>query len=74
MAIFLEKTEKKSKAAKVQGVSKMAGKGVYTLRPPKAGRPTFSDVNLPDGTIIRRVDESVHQRALENASRAFKGK
>lgn len=45
---------------------------VYSLRPSKPGQATFSDVRLPDGTIIRRVDESVHQRALENAARAFR--
>jgi hypothetical protein len=51
-----------------------SGKVFYTLRPRKEGRPAFSDVKLPDGTVIRRVDESVHKRALSNAARAYKEK
>lgn len=51
-----------------------AGKISYSLKPAKIGRSTFSDVKLPDGTIIRRVDEEVHKRALSNAARAYKEK
>lgn len=51
-----------------------AKKVVYTLKPSKTGQSTFSDVKLPDGTTIRRVDESVHRRALGNVSRAFREK
>lgn len=47
---------------------------IYTLQPSKAGRATFSDVRLPNGTIIRRVDESVHRRALRNVARAAREK
>lgn len=50
------------------------GKVHYTMQPKKAGRATFSDVKLPDGTIVRRVDESVHKRALSNAARAYRHK
>ncbi len=58
------KTEKRGTQEKV----------VYSLKPAKEGRTTFSDVKLPNGTTIRRVDESVHRRALTNVSRAAKEK
>ena len=51
-----------------------SGKITYSLQPHKAGRSTFSDVKLPSGETIRRVDQSVHQRALDNASRLYKEK
>ena len=45
---------------------------VYTLAPSRPGSHVFSDVTLPDGTIIRRVDEAVHQKALDNVNRRFR--
>lgn len=42
-------------------------KVTYILRPHRPGQATFSDIQLPDGTVIRRVDEDVHRRALRNA-------
>ncbi|PDS79367.1 hypothetical protein [Rhizobium sp. L43] len=53
-------------------VSRKSGKVFYTLRPSREGLPPFSDIRLPDGTIIRRVDETVHKRALSNAAKALK--
>lgn len=50
------------------------GKVYYSLKPGKEGRSTFSDVRLPNGDVVRRVDESVHKRALSNAARAYKEK
>lgn len=47
---------------------------VYSLKPSKPGRGVFSDVRLPDGTIIRRVDQAVHERALKAAAKRFKEK
>ncbi|WHO73549.1 hypothetical protein [Rhizobium sp. BT03] len=52
--------------------SRKSGKVSYTLRPSREGLPPFSDIRLPDGTIIRRVDETVHKRALSNAAKALK--
>ncbi|MBB4291538.1 hypothetical protein GGE16_003608 [Rhizobium leguminosarum] len=52
--------------------SRKSGKVFYTLRPSREGLPPFSDIRLPDGTIVRRVDETVHKRALSNAARALK--
>lgn len=51
-----------------------SGKVSYTLKRSKPGQATFSDVILPDGKIIRRVDEAVHRRALSNVSRTYKEK
>ena len=51
------------------------GKGevvTYSLRPHKKGQSPFSDIKLADGTIIRRVDESVHQKALQRVNSAFR--
>ncbi len=45
---------------------------VYSMRSAKEGQSAFSDVRLPNGTIIRRVNEAVHKRALANAAKAFK--
>lgn len=45
---------------------------VYVRRPARAGEPAVSSVTLSDGTIVRRVDETVHQRALANASRRYR--
>lgn len=44
----------------------------YSLRPHRKGQSPFSDLKLADGTIIRRVDESVHQKALERVNSAFR--
>ncbi|MBX5000516.1 hypothetical protein [Rhizobium lentis] len=52
--------------------SRKPGKVFYTLRPSREGLPAFSDIRLPDGTIIRRVDETIHKRALSNAAKALK--
>lgn len=52
--------------------SRKSGKVFYTLRPSREGLPPFSDIRLPDGTIIRRVDETIHKRALSNAIKALK--
>ncbi|EJC81923.1 hypothetical protein Rleg4DRAFT_3613 [Rhizobium leguminosarum bv. trifolii WSM2297] len=52
--------------------SRKSGKVFYTLRPSREGMPPFSDIRLPDGTIIRRVDEIIHKRALSNAAKALK--
>ncbi|EJZ20752.1 hypothetical protein NE852_21930 [Rhizobium sp. Pop5] len=52
--------------------SRKSGKVFYALRPPREGLPPFSDIRLPDGTIIRRVDETIHKRALSNAAKALK--
>ncbi|SCB61426.1 hypothetical protein GA0061105_11815 [Rhizobium aethiopicum] len=52
--------------------SRKSGKVFYMLRSSREGLPPFSDIRLPDGTIIRRVDETVHQRALANAAKALK--
>ncbi|RUM24651.1 hypothetical protein EFQ99_13265 [Rhizobium vallis] len=52
--------------------SRKSGKVFYTLRPSREGLPPFSDIRLPDGTIIRRVDETIHKKALSNATRALK--
>lgn len=49
-------------------------KVVYMRRAGKAGEPLFSSVALPDGTIVRRVDETVHLRALANADRRYREK
>lgn len=46
----------------------------YTIKPSKPGKATFSNVVLPNGQIIRHVDEQVHRRALSNASRVYKEK
>ncbi|MBB4479685.1 hypothetical protein [Rhizobium etli] len=51
--------------------SRKSGKVFYMLRPSREGLPPFSDIRLPDGTIIRRVDETIHRRALSNAARAL---
>jgi len=53
-------------------VSQKSGKVFYALRPSKDGRPPFSDVNLPGGLVIRRVDEAVHKLALSNARKMLK--
>ncbi|WP_042117679.1 hypothetical protein [Rhizobium etli] len=52
--------------------SQKSGKVFYMLRPSREGLPSFSDIRLPDGTIIRRVDEALHKRALSNAAKALK--
>ncbi|WP_088937004.1 hypothetical protein [Rhizobium sp. N122] len=52
--------------------SRKSGQVFYTLRPSREGLPPFSDIRLPDGTIIRRVDETIHKRALSNAAKALK--
>ncbi|EJB04877.1 hypothetical protein Rleg9DRAFT_3740 [Rhizobium leguminosarum bv. trifolii WSM597] len=52
--------------------SRKSGKVFYMLRPSTEGLPPFSDIRLPDGTIIRRVDETIHKRALSNAAKALK--
>lgn len=49
-----------------------SGKVFYTLRPSKEGQPPFMDIKLPGGTIIRRVDEAIHRKALANAAKALK--
>lgn len=46
----------------------------YTLKRSKPGQSVISDVVLPDGKIIRRVDEGLHRRALLNAARVYKEK
>ncbi|KQT85565.1 hypothetical protein [Aurantimonas sp. Leaf443] len=46
-------------------------KVVYSLRTAKAGQGVFTDIRLPDGTILRQVDRSVHERALQNASKRY---
>ncbi|OQP86187.1 hypothetical protein BTR14_12435 [Rhizobium rhizosphaerae] len=48
----------------------------YVLTSLKPGRPqsTFTNVILPNGQVIRHVDEQVHKRALENAARVYKEK
>ncbi|MBX5169157.1 MULTISPECIES: hypothetical protein [unclassified Rhizobium] len=53
-------------------VSRKSGKVIYTLRPSREGLPAFSDIKLPGGTIIRRVDEALHRKALSNATKALK--
>ena len=53
-------------------VSPKSSRVFYRLRPSREGLPPFSDIRLPDGTIIRRVDETVHKRALSNAAKALK--
>ncbi|ACI57240.1 hypothetical protein GGI64_003204 [Rhizobium leguminosarum] len=52
--------------------SRKSGKVFYMLSPSREGLPPFSDIRLPDGTIIRRVDEAIHKRALSNAAKALK--
>ncbi|WP_037079141.1 hypothetical protein [Rhizobium sp. CCGE 510] len=52
--------------------SRKSGKVIYTLRPCREGLPAFSDIKLPCGTIIRRVDEALHRKALSNATKALK--
>jgi len=52
--------------------SRKSGKVFYTLRPSREGRPPFSDIWLPDGMIIRRVDETIHKKALSNAAKVLK--
>lgn len=45
---------------------------VYTSSPSRLGNAVFSDVKLPDGTTIRRVDEAVRRKALDNANRQYR--
>ncbi|OWV71254.1 hypothetical protein ATY77_12005 [Rhizobium sp. R634] len=52
--------------------SRKSGKVFYMLKPVREGLPPFSDIRLPDGTIIRRVDVAIHKRALSNAAKALK--
>ena len=52
--------------------SRKTGKVFYTLRPSKEGQPPFLDIKLPGGTIIRRVDEAIHRKALSKAARELK--
>jgi hypothetical protein len=52
--------------------SRKTGKVFYTLRPSREGQPPFLDIRLPGGTIIRRVDEAIHRKALSNAARTLK--
>ena len=52
--------------------SRKSGKVFYTLRPSREGLPPFSDIRLPAGTIIRRVDETIHKKALSTAAKALK--
>jgi hypothetical protein len=52
--------------------SRKTGKVFYTLRPSREGQPPFLDIKLPGGTIIRRVDEAIHRKALSNAARTLK--
>ncbi|WP_454852963.1 hypothetical protein [Rhizobium binxianense] len=54
--------------------SPKTGKVFYTLRPSKEGQPPFLDIKLPGGTIIRRVDEAIHRKALSKAARALKAR
>ncbi|ANL32178.1 hypothetical protein AMC82_CH00047 [Rhizobium phaseoli] len=51
--------------------SRKSGKVFYRLSPSREGLPPFSDLRLPDGTIIRRVDEAIHRKALSKAARAL---
>ena len=51
--------------------SRKSGKVFYRLSPSREGLPPFSDIRLPDGTIIRRVDEAIHRRALSKAARVL---
>ena len=52
--------------------SRKTGKVFYTLRPSKEGQPPFLDIKLPGGTIIRRVDEAIHRKALSKAAGVLK--
>ncbi|WP_349358819.1 hypothetical protein [Stappia sp.] len=58
--------------AKVGKPVSRSGHVTYSMRPHKQGRGVFSDVKLPDGTIIRRVDESVHRAGLKRVKEAFR--
>ncbi|ANM02217.1 hypothetical protein AMC78_CH00049 [Rhizobium phaseoli] len=51
--------------------SRKSGKVFYRLSPSREGLPPFSDLRLPDGTIIRRVDEAIHRKALSKAARTL---
>lgn len=54
---------------------KKSGQSVsYILKASKRSKGAFSNVVLPNGQIIRQVDERVHQRALFNASKVYKEK
>jgi hypothetical protein len=52
--------------------SQKSGKLFYRVRLAREGQPPFVDIRLPDGTIIRQVDEALHRKALSNAARALK--
>ena len=54
--------------------SPKTGKVFYTLGPSKEGQPPFLDIKLPGGTIIRRVDEAIHRKALSKAAKALKAR
>ena len=72
--ILREVSRKDPDVSNVSAKSKRNSKIIYTLKPHMAGRGVFSDVEMPDGTIIRRVDQSVHEQALKAASKAYKEK
>ena len=37
-----------------------------------AAERAFADVRLPDGSIVRRVDQKVHEQAPKNAAKALR--
>ncbi len=45
---------------------------VYLLKPARDGMRAFSDVRLPNGTVIRQVDRRIHLAALARAARIFR--
>jgi hypothetical protein len=45
---------------------------IYTITARPSDGKVFSDVDLPNGVTIRRVDANVHREALKNASKAVR--
>lgn len=45
---------------------------IYTMTAQAPEGRVFSDVKMPNGMTIRRVDVNVHREALKNASKAIR--
>jgi|GEM_PF-2085377 len=54
--------------AEPEGRSKV----VYPLDSTGDAKQVFSDIRLPDGSIVRKVDARVHEQALQNAAAAMR--
>jgi hypothetical protein len=51
---------------------RQTAKVFYVFRPLREGQAPMTDMRLPGGLRVCRVDEAVHRKALSNAAKALK--